>query len=546
MSEALDRLVDRYLTVMVRDYPVFATFLGMHEHDAELGTFTPDAMEGKHRRRQELLSELEGIEPAKEETDAAIDRAVLRAALKRGIFEYEVLRTHERAPSTYIGEALGGCNSLITKEFAPIEERALSLLGRVRAVPDVLRAIDQNCCDVPGVFATVGSQMAGGGVAFMKSVVPAVAESVPELKAELLAAADQAAAAFDETALSLAAMAEGATAPFAIGQTSYDWLLRESHLLDFDGRELLEMGRGMMADTKQRIEDLATEIDPDASWHAVMEELKADHPSKEGLKARYLSEMKRARDFVIENGLVTIPDGEELDVIDTPVFIRGIIPYAAYMPPGPFEERQLGLFYVTPVDESLPHDEQERQLRGHSVHTIPIVALHEGYPGHHLQLVRANACERKVRRLTWNTVFVEGWALYCEEMMKDVGFCPDKRTRLGQLKETLWRAARIVVDTGLQTGRMSVDEGIEFMMTEVALERVNATAEVRRYASYPTQPSSYMIGKRAIMSIRERYESSAGSSFNLREFHDTLLDLGSLQPKLVEIALGMRSVDEIT
>ncbi len=545
MSEALDRLVDRYLTVMVEDHPELATFLGMHERDAELGKFTPDAMEAKHRRQQELLSQLNAIELSDDGVDAAIDKAVLGATLKRGIFEYEVLRTHERLPSTYIGAALGGCNSLIIKEFAPLEERARSLLGRVRATPDVLRAIDRNCCDVPEVFATVGSQMAGGGVSFMKSVVPAVAESVPELKTELLAGADQAAAAYEETSLSLAAMAEEATAPFAIGRDSYDWLLRESHLLDFDEPQLLEMGRGMMADTKQEIEDLAGEIDPDASWQAVMEELKADHPSKERLKARYLSEMMRARDFAITKGLVTIPDGEELDVIDTPAFIRGIIPYAAYMPPGPFEERQQGLFYVTPVDESLSLDEQERQLRGHSIHTIPIVALHEGYPGHHLQFVRANANERKIRKITWNTVFVEGWALYCEEMMKDVGFCPDKRTRLGQLKETLWRAARIVVDTGLQTGKMSVDEGIEFMMTEVALERVNATAEVRRYASYPTQPSSYMIGKRAIMSIRERYESSAGTSFNLREFHDTLLDLGSLQPKLVEIALGMRSVDEI-
>jgi uncharacterized protein (DUF885 family) len=538
-------MVDRYLTVMVEDHPGFATFLGMHERDAELGDFTPDAMEAKHRRQQGLLNDLDAMQLTNEGIDAAIDRALLRATLKRGIFEHEVLRTHERMPGSYIGAALGGCNSLITKEFAPIQERAVSLLGRMREVPGVLSAIELNCREVPKVFATVGSQMATGGVAFMKSVVPAVAESVPALKAELLAAADEAAAAFDETASGLAAMAERATAPFAAGRDSYDWLLRESHLLDFDSRELAEMGREMMADTKERIKELAREIDPDASWHEVMEELKADHPSKDGLKERYLFEMMRARDFVVEKGLVTIPDGEKLNVIDTPVFIRGIIPYAAYMPPGPFEERQHGLFYVTPVDEFLSPDEQEHQLRGHSVHTIPIVALHEGYPGHHLQLVRANACERKIRKLTWNTVFVEGWALYCEEMMKDVGFYRDARTRLGQLKETLWRAARIVVDTGLQAGEMSIEEGIEFMMTEVALERVNATAEVKRYAGHPTQPSSYMIGKRAIMSIREKYESSAGVSFSLREFHDTLLDLGSLQPKLVEIALGMRSVDEI-
>jgi uncharacterized protein (DUF885 family) len=144
--------------------------------------------------------------------------------------------------------------------------------------------------------------------------------------------------------------------------------------------------------------------------------------------------------------------------------------------------------------------------------------------------------------VVWNNLFVEGWALYCEEMMKDAGFYTDPRTRLGQLKETLWRAARVVVDVGLQLGEMSVDEAIDFMITEVGLERVNATAEVLRYTANPTQPSSYLIGKLAIMGIRSRYEERAGGSFALKTFHDELMELGSIQPALVEASLGFRAI----
>jgi uncharacterized protein (DUF885 family) len=302
------------------------------------------------------------------------------------------------------------------------------------------------------------------------------------------------------------------------------------------------MGRRVLSETVATMRVVADEIHPGSPPHDVLEELKADHPPGGGLRQHYATEMARARRFVLERDLVTVPEDEELEVIDTPVFLRKILPYAAYHPAGPFERKQRGFFYVTPVDTDLTSEEQEKQLRGHSIHTIPVVALHEAYPGHHLQLVRCNKARREVRRILWNNVFIEGWALYCEEMMKEAGFYPEARARLGQLKETLWRAARVIVDVGLQLGEMTVEEAIEFMMSEVGLERVNATAEVRRYAGNPTQPSSYLVGKLAIMSIRERYESRAGSAFDLKTFHDELLDMGSIQPALVEAQFGFHEL----
>ena len=545
MSASFDAFVQRYLKVKTSDAPTFSTFLGLHEHDGELGEFSKDALQERHQRDRDLLAELEALPLDGEPVEVRVDAAALASSLRDDIFHHETLRTHERMPNTYVGTALGGCNSLIMKEFAPLEERAVSLLSRVRQIPGVLECMSENIKDVPDVFATVSAEYAAGGVAFMQSIVADVVPEVPAVGAELTEACTAASLAFEDAAAELRTMAEDATEPFAVGREQYEWLLKSTHLLDFDSDELADYGRDAMESTRVQMREVAAEIDPGQSVEEHLETLKDAHPSKGALRSTYASEMARARDFVREHDLVTIPDDEELHVVDTPVYARRVLPYAAYMPPGSFETVQQGHFYVTPADETLTEEQQERQLRGHSLHTIPIVALHEAYPGHHLQFVRANAIPRLARKLTWNTVHVEGWALYCEEMMKDAGFLPDPMTRLGQLKETLWRSARIVVDTSIQRGTMTLDEGIEFMVREVKLERVNATAEVKRYATFPTQPSSYMIGKRAIMDIRRRFEADAGDAFDLKSFHDRFLDLGSIQPALVEASLGMRTLERI-
>ena len=542
MSAAFDSIAERYVNMILADYPVTATFLGVHDRDDELGEFGPDAQDTKNEHKRSLLRDLEALSLDDEALEVRVDAAALRASLRRSVFEHEELRTHERSPNGYVGTALSGCNELILGDFAPLTERAHSLLGRLRQVPDVLAAMRENVTAPPSVFATVGADMARGGAGFARSVIPGVGEEVPELSADLVRAGEAAAVAFEGAADYLEGLAEGADVPFHVGRERYEWLLREYHMLDMDSEQLRALGTRMLAETRESMETVAHEIDPGKSAHEVVERLKDDHPSAPELRERYAQEMARAREFVVANDLVTFPAGEELDVIDTPVFFRKLLPYAAYHPAGPFEKKQRGMFYVTPVDSTLSPEDQEKQLRGHSVHTIPVIALHEAYPGHHLQLVRSNQCERMIRRFLWNNVFIEGWALYCEEMMKDAGFYGDATTRLGQLKETLWRAARIVVDVGLQLGEMSVDDAIEFMMSEVGLERVNATGEVKRYTGNPTQPSSYMVGKLAILSIRERYEARAGAAFDLKTFHDDLMNLGSIQPALVEASLGFREL----
>jgi uncharacterized protein (DUF885 family) len=129
-------------------------------------------------------------------------------------------------------------------------------------------------------------------------------------------------------------------------------------------------------------------------------------------------------------------------------------------------------------------------------------------------------------------VFAEGWALYCEEMMYRQGFYPDDVTRLCQLKDGLWRAARVVIDVGLHTGEMSFDESVDFLVEKVMLERTNAVAEVKRYTMMPTQPMSYAVGKMEIMDILGAARRQK-SDLELKQFHDLLLESGTIPPAAV-------------
>jgi uncharacterized protein (DUF885 family) len=248
--------------------------------------------------------------------------------------------------------------------------------------------------------------------------------------------------------------------------------------------------------------------------------------------------MEHARQFIVERDLMTLPQNERLRVTETPAFARPFLPFTAYVPPAPFEPRKEGVFWVTPIDASAAQEQQEAQLQGHAQAVIPVIALHEAYPGHHLQL--CHACQRpsRIRRhFAQSNLFIEGWALYCEEMMWEEGFSADPRVRLMQLNATLWRACRVVLDVRLHTRGLPPEAAVRYLCEEAGLEEVHARAEVKRYIETPTQPMTYLIGKRALLGIREEMQRRMGAHFALKYFHDQLLSHGSLPPTLLREAL---------
>jgi uncharacterized protein (DUF885 family) len=244
--------------------------------------------------------------------------------------------------------------------------------------------------------------------------------------------------------------------------------------------------------------------------------------------------MERARTFVEERDLVAIPDGE-LRVTETPTFLQPLIPFAAYQPPQPLASGRIGWFYITPGAPGA----QDRPERDHSRHAIPATALHEGYPGHHLHLLTAYAQPRPVRKLLWSPLTVEGWALYCEEMMGEEGFYTSVEEQLFQRTALLLRACRVVVDIGLHTRGWTVDQSVAFLQERVHHERSLVEAEVYRYCAEPVYQLCYAVGRRELLSVRAAYQESRGAGVGLRAFHDDVLRFGGLPIALVRWGLGL-------
>jgi len=534
------RLADRIFEAFWKSSPSAATFVGIHTYDHELDNVDRDFLKDVNRERTDFLSKLEKLDAADMSDEERIDWLLLKNFLHSDIKSFEEIRHWETNAAEYASLCVDAIHILLLREYAPLAERAHAILARVKQIPRFLDEARNNLKNTPAVFTQLAIEITEGGIAFLGSLVPQLSTMEPRFIRELQNATGKASEALDKFGVFLKIeLLPESRGEFAIGPELFNFKLKTDHMLPFDAEEILAYGETQKKSTEAALEDAARKIDRRCSWVAVVDNIKKEHPKASELLETYRREMERAREFVQAKDLVTLPPSEQLEVITTPAYYRPILPYAAYMNPAPFEDQQKGYFFVTPVDSRLPGVEQEEILRGHSSFGIPVTALHEGYPGHHLQLVHANYLQNKLRRLLHTNVFVEGWALYCEEMMYDAGFFSDPRSRLLQLKDQLWRACRVIIDVGLHTKKMSYDQAVELLVNDAKLERVHAQKEVTRYTFTPTQPMSYLIGKKQIIELKEDYQKKHGENFSLKEFHDKLLSLGSIPICLIRKVLAI-------
>jgi uncharacterized protein (DUF885 family) len=417
-----------------------------------------------------------------------------------------------------------------------------TLAERLADAPAVIKAAKANLDPalVPPEWIDIALRSVPAGAAFLRIDAPTMVPTASALdraaERAFRPAAEKAAAALDGYALWLETkLRPKSRGSFAIGRDAVDAWLKEKELLDHDASSLRAWGDELYAETEAALGGAAVELGHQ-DWRAAVGALREDHPSEENLVDTYRTEMERSRTAVATAGLATIPYGEDLIVEAMPAFQRPTYPYAAYVGAGPFESSRRGRFWVTLPDPSDDEKTRRERLEGHPRAGIAVIACHEGYPGHHLQLTAAADQPSLARKAIRSNLMVEGWGLYVEELMTELGYLDSPKTRLLRLKDLLWRAARIRVDVGLATGEMSFDEAVRFMIDRPGLEPPNAVAEVRRYTLTPLQPSSYALGRAAILDLRAK---ARAAGWGMRLFHDRLLGAGSLPPRLLALDLGL-------
>ena len=535
-------LGEEYLALLVETSPESATALGLHARDADLDPRDAPTFDADTARLGALLARVEA-QTAEARASGGARLRLGRAArtdlaLLRGMLRTELLgrarRPLEREPQLYTSP-MGAIFAMTAREYAPAPRRAADVVARLEKIPAVLAAARVNLGAPPAVWVQVTLERSERAKSFFEAQRPFLERHLPGELPRVRRALEGAARAYADYALFLKkTVLPRATGSFAAGAEHFTALLREGHFLRESPAELEAMGRGVLAETEAHMGEIAKRLDPHAKgWPEVVAKVKANHPKRDELLSAYRLEVARARDFLVKRDAVPFPEGDDLAVVDTPVFMRTTV-IAAYDRPPPFDgaASTKGFFFVTPVDASLPSARQEAMLRENDHGDIVDTAVHEAYPGHHLQLSFAAKHPSKVRKVHDAPIFSEGWALYSEELMAELGYYTDEE-RLMQLEWTLVRAARVVLDVGLHTAGMTFDQATAFLTDRVHLERPLAVSEVKRYSMSPTQPLAYLTGRQGILALRARAKARDGAAFSLKAFHRDLLTRGTLPPGLL-------------
>jgi uncharacterized protein (DUF885 family) len=533
-------LTDAFLRDEFEHSPVRASGLGLTEYDDRLDDLSEAAITRRTRLDAEWLERFTAVDDADLSFDDLIDRDLVISILRgRQIVEdWEVWR---RQPDTYLNPGMTGIFSLFLHRLRPVDDLVDAAVSRMRQIPSNLDDGRRNLRPemVPAIFLDRAANQARAGARYVREILPAQVDDEAQ-RAKLAAAGEEAGAAYDAYVAFLEEMRPAATGEWALGEARYSALLTEKELLGFGARELRDRGQAAYDELAAELTRVARELRGTEDWKQVLDQLNEDHPrTPEEMRVGYEEWTERAREYLREHRLVSFPPGEECAVVPSPPFQRPVLAVASYMSPPPFSDRMLGHFFVPFPPDGAPEDEIQKRLASNSYPGIPTTAVHEAYPGHHWHLVMSKSNPSRVRQVFRTPYFSEGWALYAERMMREQGFFADLRHEMFQYEATIFRAARIVVDTSLHMGEMTWDEAVEFMTAHTALTEPTAKAEVTRYCAWPTQASSYLTGCLEIVRIREAFFARHGASDTdaLRAFHDGITSSGGLPISLAERAV---------
>ena len=527
-DEALYDLVEARFKRVVEEEPTWATYLGIHAWDDRLPDPSRERILGDAEQDRAHVAALEALDTAGLSPEARFERDLELHHVRLRIFRAATLRIWERRSTgaSAVGDSLF---PLFTRDFAPLPERLAMIAARLEQAPAFLRGYRTRA-----VVAQVAPWL---------EIELRASRSAPQFLDEILAAADapethlpvadrrRLGAAIDRAKVAIEDQSEwireilpGATPDWPIGRELYGELVGLRAFEDLDADRILEIGWEQLERNHADRAAAAREIDPSATEAQVVERVKDDHPETfEQALEEYRVAMHRARTHIIERGLATVPDDERVEVIETPAYLRGVMPFAAYYQPAQWDRDPVGVYVVTPDVDGDPG-----AMREHYRAAISNTSIHEAYPGHHLQLALAARHPSLTRVQVDAPEFVEGWGMYSEQLLREHGFDDGPAFRVALATDAIWRAARIVLDVRMHRGEVSIEEAADFLVEHTGFERPNALAEARRYTYTPTYNLSYLLGKVLLLELRAAEQRRLGERFSIRDFHDLLLRGGSL------------------
>lgn len=543
---AFDQIAQGWLDESIRLSPPFATSLGDHRHDDQLGDLGPASWYARSALARGALEQLGGVDRSALSRERQVDAALLDNSLRGDIWTHDVLQAWAWDPlvhNEYAGSALF---SLIARDFAPLPERLRAATARMQGFPALL-ASTRDALDparVPAIHAqTVSGQ--NRGLVSLVDLVLAEARALEGAERTRLNDAARIAKLGIEAHQQWidTVLVPGAQGDFRLGPDLYDAKLAFALNSPLSRAEIKQQGEAEMARVRDEMYQIARQVldgregapeaprRPNAEQlqtvlNAAMELVYADRPSRDGLVEAAEAMLVSATQFVRERNLVTVPD-EPVRIVLTPEFQRGVA--VAYCDsPGPLDREQPTFYKISPIPDGWSDDQAQSFLREYNTRAMEGVTVHEAMPGHYLQLAHANRYPSMVRAVLASGPFIEGWACYAQDVMVEAGHLDgDPLYRLANLKFLLRVIANALLDIGVHVDGMSRDDAMQMMTEDAFQQESEAAGKWIRAQLSSAQLPTYFVGWREHWALRHEMQEPEGESFDLKAYHDRLLSYGS-------------------
>ncbi|OIP27588.1 hypothetical protein AUK22_05350 [bacterium CG2_30_54_10] len=521
------KLADHYFNEMIQRDPLTATFLGEHQYDGLLPEVGVPAIDKEIAFYRSMRDSFNALPERELSLDERLDRANMLLVCQMALFLQEDLKRWRLGSdlSSIVGDSLF---ILFVRDFAPLAHRVESMISRLKSVPMFLMSGRTLFQDVPPLWGKIFIESTDRLPALFDSIAETIKGRVPNpLLQDFTNAVTAAKKALNQHQTWFKnAIMPNANGDWALGAGPFQASL-QIRRLGFTPGELRELGETYLNQARDRLGQLSRHIvgGQTRSREELLKEafirVRSKSPTTfELVLDSYRDSVARSRSFVEQTAFATLPDQERLDIVETPSYMSHLIPFAAYIHPERNARPQKGLYLVTRAPGN--------DLSRHNFADISNTSVHEGYPGHHLQLAAANLHPSKLRAFANSIGLCEGWALYCEEAMKFRGFETGDDNIFVQTNDECWRAARVLIDLNIHQKTWTYEKGIQCLLDNTHIDPQAAEAELMRYTLTPGYPLSYLAGKHLLVKLKESLARKFAGDFTDRHFHDLVLYEGSI------------------
>jgi len=552
-DDVFENLAEQYIGDLTRFSPVNATLIGDHSADDELDQVDANARARARALTLKYLDELAAIDRDELSRPNQVDAELLRTALDSRLWRLDKLQEWAWNPLVYVGISGSAIYGLVARDFAPVEERLSSAAARLEQMPrffEQARAAIQPA-RVPKIHAETAVKQNQGLLSIIDAmVVPEMDALSSATRSRLEAAIEVARDAIAEQQTWLEEeLLPRAAGDFRIGAELYDAKLAFALDSPMSRKEIKARAEAKYESVRTQMYEISKEVyrkthpytafpdNPDEAYkqvviRAALEQAYQALPPRDGIVEVAEQALQDATSFVVENNIVTMPD-DPVEIIIMPEFQRGVS--IAYLDsPGPLDRGQKTFYAVAPLPKDWTDEQVNSFLREYNLYSIRDLSIHEGVPGHFLQLALSNRYPSTLRAVLGSGSMIEGWAVYAEQMMIEQGFQDyDPLQHLITLKWYLRGITNAIIDSAIHVDGMTRDEAMKLMVEGGFQEEREAALKWVRAQLTSAQLSTYFVGYQEHVELRRAVEAAWGDEFTLRRYHDQALSYGSPPVKFI-------------